>query len=176
MHALQMMDAKQGFHLASALPDATNSSSAPVLRRDEHYFPALESFGLTQQSNTRDGSPLPQSLPFLKRLLRACLARGITEVDLSRNGLRAVDVVEMIQVCVWAYCNVFFLHSFPCISSFFLLPFFFTRAQFLQEDPTIARCLRDLPSDVKVRSNILLRHYPVSLIHGSIPSVLPLYL
>lgn len=157
MHTLQTMakslvglgDAKQGFHLASELPDATSSSSAPVLRRDEHYFPALESFGLTQQSNTRDGSPLLQSLPFLKRLLRACVARGITDVDLSRNGLRAVNVVEMIQVSAWAhyYCNLFFLHSFPHI---FPLPFHYT--QFLQEDLAIARCLRDLPSDLKVSS------------------------
>lgn len=120
MHALQttvrswvgLEGAKQGFHFASELPDATISSSAPFLRRDEHYFPALGSFGLIQQSNHREGSPLLHSLPFLKRLLRACLTRGITDVDLSRNGLRTVDVVEMIQVGVWPYRILLFLSHF----------------------------------------------------------------
>jgi hypothetical protein len=134
MHTLQTMarswagleGAKQGFHFASKLPDATISSSAPVLRRDEHYFPALESFGLIQQSNHREGSTLLHSLPFLKRILRACLARGIADVDLSRNGLRTVDVVEMTQVGVWPYRILLFLshfvafplpHSFPSLHS-----------------------------------------------------------
>ena len=158
MHTLQTMarswvgleGAKQGFHFASELPDATISSSAPVLRCDEHSFPALESFGLIQQSNHRGGSPLLRSLPFLKRLLRACLARGITDVDLSRNGLRTVDVVEMIQVCAWPYCILLYLSHFVALP---LLPSFpsLHSAQFLNEDPAIAHYFRALPSDLKVR-------------------------
>jgi hypothetical protein len=98
-------EAGQGFSFAFELNHATISSPASALRRDQHNFPAFEAFGLIQQSNKPGGSDFPISFLFLKRLLRSCLARGITDIDLSRNGLGSDKVVELIKVIGRSCCN-----------------------------------------------------------------------
>lgn len=116
--------AGQGFHFESELHDATISSSSSTLRRDQHNFPALDAFGLIQQSNNPGGSDIPDSLPFLQRLLRVCLARGITQVDLSRNGLSSDKVVELIKVKLLFFLARPYRNFFtPPPLSFFPLPY-----------------------------------------------------